>query len=106
MPWAVKRFGLKKSLMAKGFSSTSEAENFDSFQGSLCHLPLYDICRKAKDYTYLYGNSFDDAESSLTRHLKSTFVEGCEEYITRLHEWIYDQSQGDSGWRNDRMGPD
>jgi DNA ligase 4 len=35
--------------------------------------------RKAKDYTYLYGTSFDDEESSLTRHLKKAFVSGCDE---------------------------
>jgi DNA ligase-4 len=40
--------------------------------------------RKAKDYTYLYGRSLDDPESSLTRHLQSAFVEGCEEYSPTL----------------------
>ena len=29
--------------------------------------------RKGKDYTYLYGSSFDDDNSSLTRHIKSAF---------------------------------
>ncbi len=29
--------------------------------------------RKAKDYTYLYGNGFDDERAALTRHLKSVF---------------------------------
>jgi DNA ligase-4 len=27
--------------------------------------------RKAKDYTYLYGSSYDDTTGSLTRHLRS-----------------------------------
>jgi len=39
-----------------------------------------DIRRKAKDYTYLYGKSLDDSESSLTRHLQAAFVAGCDEY--------------------------
>ncbi|EON97104.1 putative dna ligase 4 protein [Phaeoacremonium minimum UCRPA7] len=29
--------------------------------------------RKAKDYTYLYGNGFEDDNSALTRHLKEAF---------------------------------
>jgi len=29
--------------------------------------------RKAKDYTYLYGNGFEDDNSALTRHLKDAF---------------------------------
>jgi DNA ligase-4 len=29
--------------------------------------------RKAKDYTYLYGNGFEDDNSALTRHLKNCF---------------------------------
>jgi DNA ligase-4 len=29
--------------------------------------------RKAKDYTYLYGNGFEDDNSALTRHLKGAF---------------------------------
>jgi len=29
--------------------------------------------RKAKDYTYLYGNSFEDDSSALTRHIKPAF---------------------------------
>jgi DNA ligase-4 len=29
--------------------------------------------RKAKDYTYLYGNSFEDDNSALTRHLRDAF---------------------------------
>ena len=29
--------------------------------------------RKGKDYTYLYGNSFEDDNSALTRHIKTAF---------------------------------
>ena len=29
--------------------------------------------RKAKDYTYLYGSSFEDDNSALTRHIKDAF---------------------------------
>lgn len=38
------------------------------------------MSRKAKDYTYLYGSSFDDKESSLTRHLETAFADRCDEY--------------------------
>lgn len=31
--------------------------------------------RKAKDYTYLYGEGFDDPKGSLTRHLRAAFNE-------------------------------
>ena len=37
--------------------------------------------RKAKDYTYLYGNSFDDENAALTRHLKTVFNEGVRNII-------------------------
>lgn len=37
--------------------------------------------RKAKDYTYLYGNGFEDDNSALTRHLKSAFRDGVENII-------------------------
>ncbi len=37
--------------------------------------------RKAKDYTYLYGDSFEDDNSALTRHLKSAFRDGVENII-------------------------
>lgn len=37
--------------------------------------------RKAKDYTYLYGNGFFDPNGSLTRHLKDAFVEGVDNII-------------------------
>lgn len=37
--------------------------------------------RKAKDYTYLYGNSLEDNQSALTQHLKHAFPEGVENMI-------------------------
>lgn len=37
--------------------------------------------RKAKEYTYLYGNGFEDPNSALTRHLKEAFNEGVENVV-------------------------
>jgi DNA ligase-4 len=37
--------------------------------------------RKAKDYTYLYGNGLKDENSSLTRHLKDCFASGVRNLI-------------------------
>ena len=37
--------------------------------------------RKAKEYTYLYGNGFQDENGSLTRHLKTAFADGVENII-------------------------
>ena len=37
--------------------------------------------RKAKDYTYLYGNGIYDENGSLTRYLKDAFVDGVENLI-------------------------
>lgn len=37
--------------------------------------------RKAKDYTYLYGNGFMDNKSALTRHIKDAFHEGVDNVI-------------------------
>ncbi|KAI0880781.1 ATP dependent DNA ligase domain-containing protein [Annulohypoxylon maeteangense] len=37
--------------------------------------------RKAKDYTYLYGNGFRDENGSLTRHLKDAFAPGVRNVI-------------------------
>ncbi|WEW60983.1 DNA ligase (ATP) [Emydomyces testavorans] len=37
--------------------------------------------RKAKDYTYLYGNGFYDENGALTRHLKDAFADGVENII-------------------------
>ncbi|KAL6721565.1 DNA ligase (ATP) [Lecanora helva] len=37
--------------------------------------------RKAKDYTYLYGDGFNDGNSALTRHLKGAFDEGVDSVV-------------------------
>lgn len=37
--------------------------------------------RKAKDYTYLYGNSFLDENAALTRHIKEAFNDGVRNII-------------------------
>lgn len=37
--------------------------------------------RKAKDYTYLYGNGFEDENAALTRHIKTAFTEGVRNII-------------------------
>ncbi|KAL8708443.1 MAG: hypothetical protein Q9220_006667 [cf. Caloplaca sp. 1 TL-2023] len=37
--------------------------------------------RKAKDYTYLYGNGFEDEQSALTRHLEHVFSDGVQSII-------------------------
>ncbi|OCL03625.1 DNA ligase 4 [Glonium stellatum] len=37
--------------------------------------------RKAKDYTYLYGDSFKSEESALTRHIKNAFDPGVRNII-------------------------
>ena len=37
--------------------------------------------RKAKDYTYLYGNSFYDQNSALTRHIKEAFSDNVHDII-------------------------
>jgi DNA ligase-4 len=37
--------------------------------------------RKAKEYTYLYGNGLLDSDSSLTRHLKTAFASGVRNLI-------------------------
>ncbi|KAK4661656.1 DNA ligase (ATP) [Podospora pseudopauciseta] len=37
--------------------------------------------RKAKDYTYLYGEGLEDDNSALTRHLKNAFHDGVRELI-------------------------
>ena len=37
--------------------------------------------RKAKDYTYLYGDGFLDGNSALTRHIKDAFHEGVQNII-------------------------
>ncbi|EME48158.1 hypothetical protein DOTSEDRAFT_60502 [Dothistroma septosporum NZE10] len=37
--------------------------------------------RKAKDYTYLYGNGFEDDNAALTRHIRDAFGEGVRNII-------------------------
>lgn len=37
--------------------------------------------RKAKDYTYLYGNSFEDPDAALTRHMQEAFSAGVRNII-------------------------
>lgn len=37
--------------------------------------------RKGKDYTYLYGNGFDDENGSMTRHLRNAFDEKVDSII-------------------------
>ncbi|GAM91626.1 hypothetical protein ANO11243_096780 [Dothideomycetidae sp. 11243] len=37
--------------------------------------------RKAKDYTYLYGNGFEDPQSALTQHIKQAFHENVRNII-------------------------
>lgn len=37
--------------------------------------------RKAKDYTYLYGSSFQDENSALTRHIATAFDSGVRNII-------------------------
>lgn len=37
--------------------------------------------RKAKDYTYLYGEGFEDDQSALTRHIKEAFKPGVRNII-------------------------
>jgi len=65
--------------MAREYSSTSETTSSNSFQGIVHQIRKLSLFRKAKDYTSLYGKSLDAEDSSLTRHLKNAFVEGCRE---------------------------
>ena len=48
--------------------------------------------RKAKDYTYLYGNGLQDENSALTRHLKNAFAPGVRNLILdgEMIEWDMD----------------
>lgn len=45
--------------------------------------------RKAKDYTYLYGEGFEDPKSALTRHIKDAFEERVDNLILdgEMIEW-------------------
>ena len=49
--------------------------------------------RKAKDYTYLYGNGFKDEQGALTRHLEEAFHEGVQSIILdgEMITWDPDQ---------------
>jgi DNA ligase-4 len=49
--------------------------------------------RKAKDYTYLYGNGFQDENGALTRHLKTGFAHGVDNIILdgEMITWDPDQ---------------
>lgn len=48
--------------------------------------------RKAKDYTYLYGNGLEDDNAALTRHLKGAFASGVRNLILdgEMIEWDMD----------------
>ena len=51
--------------------------------------------RKAKDYTYLYGDGLYDKNGSLTRHLKDAFAEDVESIILdgEMITWDMDQDK-------------
>lgn len=65
--------------MVRGYNSTNNQTVSNSFRGTFFGMYKLIGYRKAKDYTYLYGKSLDDEDSSLTRHLRDAFVEGCRE---------------------------
>ena len=48
--------------------------------------------RKGKDYTYLYGKSFEDVDGSLTRHIRSAFNSDVRNIILdgEMIEWDFD----------------
>ena len=50
--------------------------------------------RKAKDYTYLYGEGFEDEKSALTRHIKGAFEERVDNLILdgEMIEWDPEQN--------------
>ena len=50
--------------------------------------------RKAKDYTYLYGEGFEDPNSALTRHIKDAFEERVDNLILdgEMIEWDPEQN--------------
>jgi DNA ligase-4 len=76
-----KTFWIEEKLDGERIQLHKQGRNFRFF--SRCYPFLVTgltVFRKAKDYTYLYGTSLDDPDSSLTRFLKSAFVEHCEEY--------------------------
>jgi DNA ligase 4 len=49
--------------------------------------------RKAKDYTYLYGNGFEDENSALTRHLKDAFKDSVRNIILDGEMITWDMEQ-------------
>ncbi|KAK8162433.1 DNA ligase 4 [Phyllosticta citrichinensis] len=49
--------------------------------------------RKAKEYTYLYGSSFEDDKSALTRHLKDAFDERVNNIILDGEMITWDMEQ-------------
>lgn len=65
--------------MAKEYSFINKGVGSSFSRGSLRLRSYLTEFRKAKDYTYLYGSSFDDSDSALTRHLKTAFDSQCEE---------------------------
>jgi DNA ligase-4 len=76
-----KTFWIEEKLDGERIQLHKQGRNFRFFSRSFSSLlSSLMVVRKAKDYTYLYGNSLDDPDSSLTRFLKSAFVEHCEEY--------------------------
>lgn len=50
--------------------------------------------RKAKDYTYLYGEGFEDPKSALTRHIRDAFEERVDNLILdgEMIEWDPEQN--------------
>lgn len=49
--------------------------------------------RKAKEYTYLYGNGIYDESGALTRHLKDAFVDGVQSLILDGEMITWDPTQ-------------
>lgn len=49
--------------------------------------------RKAKEYTYLYGNGIYDENGALTRHLKNAFVDGVQSLILDGEMITWDPTQ-------------
>ncbi|KAJ9663299.1 DNA ligase (ATP) [Coniosporium apollinis] len=49
--------------------------------------------RKAKDYTYLYGGTFEDENSALTRHIKEAFGDGVRNIILDGEMITWDMEQ-------------
>jgi len=50
--------------------------------------------RKGKDYTYLYGHSFDDEKSALTRHIREAFDPGVRNIILDGEMITWDPDSG------------